>query len=109
MKRDEFNVERITNEGKNPNFEFGSTQDAEFTSYSDNQEKIRDEVNDNPTSNDDKRPKKEEKRREDKKQQESSNKNNSSKQSDNGSSGSSASSASSSVATNLSQTILSLS
>ena len=88
MARDEFNVERITNEGENPNFEFGNTQDNESTSYFDNDDRLRDEVNDNPTSNNEnKSPEKKEKRRkEEQKEKEGSDK------SSNGSSGSSASS-----------------
>ena len=51
MKNDEYNKVKITNEDTNPSFEFGNTQDAEFTSYHDNINKVRDEVNDNPASN----------------------------------------------------------
>lgn len=64
MAKDEFNIERITNEGKNPNFEFGNTQDNESTSYFDNDDRLRDEINDNPTFNsENKSPDKKEKRR----------------------------------------------
>lgn len=64
MAKDEFNVERITNEGKNPNFEFGNTQNNESTSYFDNDDRLRDEINDNPVSNNqNKSPEKKEKRR----------------------------------------------
>lgn len=67
MARDEFNIERITNEGKNPNFEFGNTQDNESTSYFDNDDRLRDEINDNPASNNEnKSPEKKEKRRKEK-------------------------------------------
>ena len=73
-RRDEFNIERITNEGKNPNFEFGNTQDNESTSYFDNDDRLRDEINDNPTSNNEnKSPEKKEKRRKEE-QKEKSNK-----------------------------------
>ena len=65
MKRDEYNVERITNEEDGLSFEFGSTQDEESTSYPDNRDKIRDEINDNPVNNGSKRPKKEKKERKD--------------------------------------------
>lgn len=93
MLRDEFNFERITNEGKNPNFEFGNTQDNESTSYLDNDDRLRDEVNDNPTSNDENKSseKKEKRRKEEQKRREQSDK------SSNGSSGSSASSSASSL------------
>lgn len=74
MARDEFNIERITNEGKNPNFEFGNTQDNESTSYFDNDDRLRDEINDNPASNNEnKSPEKKKKRRKEK-QKERSNK-----------------------------------
>ena len=74
MARDEFNIEKITNEGENPNFEFGNTQDNESTSYFDNNDRLRDEINDNPASNNEnKSPKKKEKRRKEK-QKEGSNK-----------------------------------
>ena len=66
MKRDEFNTLRITNEGKNPNFEFGSTQDNESTSYFDNDDRLRDEINDNPVLNESKKIKEEQKERKDK-------------------------------------------
>lgn len=57
MRNDEFNELKIINEGENFNFEFGPTQDSESTSYQDNSDAIRDEVNDNPISNGSKRPK----------------------------------------------------
>ena len=82
MAKDEFNIERITNEGKNPNFEFGNTQDNESTSYFDNDDRLRDEINDNPTSNNEnKSPEKKEKRR-----KEEQNKKEGSNKSSNGSS-----------------------
>ena len=52
MREDEYNELKIINEGGNPNFEYGETQDSESTSYKDNRDGNRDEVNDNPTSND---------------------------------------------------------
>ena len=69
MTRDEFNVERITNEGENPNFEFGNTQDNESTSYFDNDDRLRDEINDNPASNNENKSleKKEKRRKEEQK------------------------------------------
>ena len=60
---DEFNFIKITNEDENPNFEYGLTQEEESSSYVDNNDRLRDEVNDNPTSNTSNKPKKEEKRR----------------------------------------------
>ena len=57
MRNDEFNELKITNEGENFNFEFGPTQNSESTSYQDNSDALRDEVNDNPISNGSKRPK----------------------------------------------------
>ena len=93
MKRvnDEFNYIKIINEDENPNFEYGSTPKEESASYKDNSDRLRDEVNDNPTSNNEnKSPEKKEKRRkEEQKRKEESNK------SSNKSSGSSSSSASS--------------
>ena len=98
MKLDEFNIEKITNEGENPNFEFGNTQDNESTFYFENDDQLRDEINDNPSSNDEnKSPEKKEKRRkEDRKEKEESNK---SSNKSSGSSGSSASGAGSLAAT----------
>ena len=61
---DEYNYVKVTNEGKNPSFEFGSTPNVESASYVDNHDQIRDEVNDNPASNDEnKAPEKEEERK----------------------------------------------
>lgn len=91
MKRvnDEFNYVKIINEDDNPNFEYGSTPKEESASYKDNSDRFRDEVNDNPASNNEnKSPAKKEKRRKEE-QKEGSDK------SSNGSSGSSSSSASS--------------
>ena len=51
MRQDEFNEIKIINEGESLNFEFGKTPDSESASYQDNHDRIRDEVNDNPTSN----------------------------------------------------------
>lgn len=52
MKRDEFNNVKITNERHGFSFsEFGFTQKNESTSFKDNKINIRDEINDNPTSN----------------------------------------------------------
>ena len=91
MKNDEFNEVKIVNEGKNPDFEFGNTQDNESTSYFDNDDSLRDEVNDNPTSNNEnKTPEKKEKRRKEEQKEESD-------KSSNGSSGSSASSSAGSL------------
>ena len=89
MKNDEFNYVEIKNEREGfSNFEFGSTQNAEFTSYADNKNSVRDEVNDNPASNNEnKSPEKKEKRR-----KEEQNRKEESDKSSNGSSGSSASS-----------------
>ena len=56
MRKDEFNELKIINEGENPDFEYGNTQDSESTSYQDNNDRLRDEINDNPTSNGSKRP-----------------------------------------------------
>ena len=47
----EFNHERIVNEDVNQSFEFGNTPLSESESFSDNKINIRDEVNDNPSSN----------------------------------------------------------
>jgi uncharacterized repeat protein (TIGR02543 family) len=66
MRRDEFNIERIVNDGENPNFEYGKTQESESTSYKDNRNSIRDEINDNPALNITKKAKKERKERKDK-------------------------------------------
>ena len=35
MRNDEIYIKKIVNEAENPHFEFGNTQDAEFTSYVD--------------------------------------------------------------------------
>ena len=51
MKKDEYNVVKITNEDENLSFEFGLTQKNESTSYPDNEDKRRDDLNDAPTSN----------------------------------------------------------
>ncbi len=91
---DEFNVEKITNEGVDT-FEFGGTQDGEYTSFSDNRDPLRDEVNDNPQVNDDHSPKEKERKKEESKKEES-------KQSDSSSSssgGSAGGSAATSIAT----------
>ena len=63
MKRDEYNVEKIVNEGENLDFEYGNTQGEESTSYLDNDDRLKDEINDNPVNNETKRPKKEKKKR----------------------------------------------
>ena len=63
MREDEFNVEKVINEGENPDFEYGNTQDEESTSYFDNNDRLRDEVNDNPVNNGTTPPKKEKKKR----------------------------------------------
>ena len=46
MKKDEYNVVKITNEDENLSFEFGLTQKNESTSYPDNEDKRRDDLND---------------------------------------------------------------
>ena len=52
----EYNKEKINNEGNiDSSFEFGSTPHYDSESYADNKIKIRDEVNDNPTSNTEKK------------------------------------------------------
>ena len=90
--KDEFNETKIVNEDGNGCPEFGDTQDAEYTFYADNKNKIRDEVNDNPSSNDEnKSPEKEEKRRKEEQQKDSSEK------TSKGSSGSSGSSSAGSI------------
>ena len=64
MRGDEFNSYNITNERDGfSDFEFGHTQNNESTFFKDNKTNIRDEVNDNPTSNTSNNPEKEEKRR----------------------------------------------
>ena len=63
MKKDEYNVEKIVNEGENLDFEYGNTQGEESTSYLDNDDRLKDEINDNPVDNGTKRPKKEKKKR----------------------------------------------
>ena len=101
FKDDEFNHINIVNEGTNPNFEFGATQDAEFTSFSDNVSNIRDEVNDNPQSNGENKPKEEEKeqKKQESSKENSSNKNNNSSGKSGSSSGSSAGGTAGAVAT----------
>ena len=95
MRNDEFNEVKIVNEDENPNFEFGNTQDAEFTSYADNDNRLRDEINDNPHSND--VNKKEDEDRKDKKESKESSE--SSSKNGKGSSGGGASSAATTIAT----------
>ena len=104
MKNDEYNKLNITNEGKNPSFEFGNTQDAEFTSFTENRSNIRDEVNDNPAKNESHKQTKKEERRESK---EKSSDNNSSNNGGNASGGgsSSVSSASSASASSVGTTV----
>lgn len=51
MRKDEFNEVRIINEDENLNFEYGNTQDSESTSYNDNSDRLKDEINNNPASN----------------------------------------------------------
>ena len=71
--RDEYNKLKITNEDKNPDFEFGNTPKDESESYFENSDNLRDEINDDNSSNGDK-PKKDEQKKEKKRQ--SSNNNN---------------------------------
>ena len=93
---DEYNYVKVTNEGKNPSFEFGSTPSNESASYSDNRDQIRDEVNDNPASNDEnKAPEKEKERKQEEQKELEENK--SSENSNSGSSGSGSSSSASSA------------
>ena len=88
---DEFNVEKITNEGVDT-FEFGGTQDGEYTSFSDNHDPLRDEVNDNPQVNDDHSPREKERKKEESKKEESKQPNSSSSSSGGGVGGSAATS-----------------
>ena len=84
---DEFNKERIVNEEGFGSFEFGATQSEESTSYKDNSDRLRDEVNDNPsTNNENKSPEKEERRREEQKDGSDKSSKSSSKSSSGGSS-----------------------
>ena len=90
----EYNKEKINNEGNiDSSFEFGSTPHYDSESYADNKIKIRDEVNDNPTSNTEK--KEDEEKRRDKKEKEESTKEQQSSHSNNHPSNSSTSTASS--------------
>lgn len=92
MRKDEFNELKIVNEDENLNFEFGKTQDSESTSYIDNDDSLRDEINDNPTTNGQKSLNKNKKKeRKDKTKSEK----------DNSSSGSSGGGASASVGTTI--------
>ena len=52
MKNDEYNVVKVTNERDGfSSFEFGKTQNDEVTSYKDNRNTLRDELNDSPVFN----------------------------------------------------------
>ena len=64
MKRDEFNELKIVNGDNDPSFEFGGpSQRREFTSYKENDDSFRDELNDVDVSNSGKRPKRERRQR----------------------------------------------
>ena len=69
MKKDEFNEVKIINEGENPSFEFGNTPESESFSYSENKNKIRDEINDNRVENSSNSKKEEEQKKEKKENQ----------------------------------------
>lgn len=91
MRDDEFNFIEIKNEKDGfSSFEFGATQNEESTFFSDNKNDIKDELNDNPVSNNENK-KKENKRKEERKE-ESRDTNNESKESSKGSSSHSSSS-----------------
>ena len=69
MRDEEFNYIEIKNERDGfSSFEFGHTQNNESTSFSDNKNNIKDELNDNPVSNNENK-KKENKRREERKEE----------------------------------------
>lgn len=69
--KDEFNELKIINEDENLNFEFGPTPVEESTSYSDNSDNLRDELNDNKVENSsDNKKKEEERKKENKNKQE---------------------------------------
>lgn len=94
MRDEEFNYIEIKNEREGfSSFEFGRTQNNELTSFSDNKNNIKDELNDNPVSNNENK-KKENKRREERKE-ETKGTNNESKESSGGSSSNSSSGTSS--------------
>jgi len=88
---DEFNYVKITNEDESPNFEFGDTQKDETTSYHDNDDSLRDEVNDNPTTNSEKKPEEEQKKEKKQEKQEKQEKSEGDSSSSSGSHGFSAS------------------
>jgi len=92
MRDDEFNFIKITNEGENPNFEFGATPSSESTSYSDNSDRFHDEVNDNPHSNDTNKNQEKEKERKEEEQQRQQEDNSSNNESHSSSSSSSSAS-----------------
>ena len=92
MRDDEFNFIKITNEGENPNFEFGSTPSSESTSYSDNSDRFHDEINDNPHSNNTNKNQEKEKERKEEEQQRQQEDNSSNNESHSSSSSSSSSS-----------------
>ena len=52
MKNNEFNFVKVSNEGKNPNYEYGKAQNVEYSFQPENKNPIKDELNDNSVVND---------------------------------------------------------
>ena len=52
MKNNEFNFVKVSNEGKNPDYEYGKAQNVEFSFQPENKNSVKDELNDNSVVND---------------------------------------------------------
>ena len=52
MKNNEFNFVKVSNEGKNPNYEYGKAQNVEYSFQPENKNPVKDELNDNSVVND---------------------------------------------------------
>lgn len=52
MKNNEYNIVKVTNEGKNYQTEYTTAQNAEYSFQTENKVTIKDELNDNSTIND---------------------------------------------------------
>lgn len=52
VKNNEFNFVKVSNEGKNPNYEYGKAQDVEYSFQPENKNPVKDELNDNSVVND---------------------------------------------------------
>lgn len=52
MKNNEYNIVKVTNEGKNYQTEYTTAQNVEYSFQTENKTTIKDELNDNSTVND---------------------------------------------------------